>query len=222
LGTGGSVSGQTAAANVQRLQVPIALWHCPSRRDAKLYPVNSSISFVNTPILSGTVTKTARTDYAINGGEDFFGIGAGPDSLSQGDSGGYTFPNWLQSTGVCHVRSQMKLEMILDGTHCTYLLGEKYLSRDYYENGASLGDDQGPYISDERDSMRWGAINGSDLRPQHDTLGTDLTFSFGSAHFEVFHVAMADGSVRPISYNISAVTHRRLCNRKDGKVADLD
>lgn len=219
----GLTGAALTAANVRRLQAPLRIWHCPSRRDAKLYPIGNSISFVMTPFGAATITQSARTDYAINGGEEVVGIGPGPDSLAQGDSGGYAWPNWRISTGISHVRSRITIDMVMDGASNSYLVGEKYLGVRFYNDGSSLGDDQGPYMSDERDSMRWAAIGGSDLRPQQDGYVTDdLTWSFGSAHPGGWQVAMVDGSVRAISYQMSALTHRRLCNRNDGKVADPD
>jgi prepilin-type N-terminal cleavage/methylation domain-containing protein/prepilin-type processing-associated H-X9-DG protein len=218
----GTTGAAFLQANVNRLMTPLPIWHCPSRRRATLYPISSTISFVITPMLSGRLTQSARNDYAINGGENFVSIGAGPASLDQGDNGTYHFPDWTTATGICHTRSQLRMNMITDGTSNTYLVGEKYLSRDYYASGASLGDDQGPYISDERDSMRWAAIGGSYLAPKQDGRGDDLTFSFGSAHSGGMQMALADGSVRGIAYSITEVVHRRLCNRSDGQVVTLD
>lgn len=213
------------AANVRRLQTPMKVWHCPSRRDAKLYPIGVDIPFVRQPILCGRMTESARTDYAINGGEDFYSIGPGPATLAQGDSGQYGFPDWSRSTGIVHTRSRLRITDILDGTSNTYLVGEKYVSLQAAERGTSLGDDQGPYNSDERDSMRWAALSGNYLPPLRDQAGPDTqaqTFSFGSAHEAGFHMALADGSVRMIVFTISPQMHRRLCNRRDRQVVSLD
>lgn len=213
------------ASNVVRLQTPISLWNCPSRRQPKLYPIAVNIPFVEQPILSGRMTQSARTDYAINGGEEFYGIGYGPNTLAQGDNGQYRFPDWGRSTGIVHVRSRVRITDITDGTSNTYLVGEKYVSRQSAERGTSVGDDQGPYCSDERDNMRWAALGATTLLPLRDQPGSDTgnqTFSFGSAHDGGFHMALADGSVRMISYSVSAQTHRRLSNRRDGLVVALE
>jgi hypothetical protein len=223
---GSGMSGaDLEAANVQRLQTPLDVWHCPSRRPAQLYPMGVDIWFVKRPILCGTLTHSARTDYAINGGEEFISIGIGPSTLAQGDSGQYPFPNWRLSTGISHVRSRVRVADITDGTSNTYLVGEKYVSRESAALGTSVGDDQGPYCSDERDSMRWASIFGTYLPPQRDQEGPDTdaqTFTFGSAHPVGFQMALADGSVRVFAYTIAPEVHRHLCNRRDGHVVSPD
>jgi len=218
----GTSGAALLAANACRLQTPLEIWHCPSRRSAQLYPVPRDFFYVMTPRLCATLDFSARTDYAINGGEVLMGIGPGPSSLAEGDSGSYPFPDWTRASGIAHTRSRLRIGMITDGASNTYLVGEKYLSRDYYDNGLSHGDDQGPYVSDDRDNIRWGATRTGDLPPRRDERGPDLNFSFGSAHQEGFHAAFVDGSVRTITYGIAPVMHRRLCNRSDGQVVTLD
>jgi hypothetical protein len=151
---------------------------------------------------------------------EFFSIG--PATLADGDSGHYPFPNWRLSTGIAHVRSHIRISDITDGTSNTYLVGEKYVGLHVASTGASYGDDQGPYVSDERDSMRWGSIGGADLPPMQDKHGLDETFSFGSAHPSGFQMALADGSVRGFAYSISPQLHRHLCNRRDGQSISFD
>ena len=43
---------------------------------------------------------------------------------------------------------------------------------------------------------------------------------FGSAHSDVFHMAMCDGSVHPINYSIALPIHQHLGNRDDGYTID--
>ena len=47
------------------------------------------------------------------------------------------------------------MKKITDGTSHTYLVGKKYLTQNRYEDGNSLGDNQGPYVGDDRDSVRF-------------------------------------------------------------------
>ena len=241
--------------NVRRLTSPLPIWHCPSRRPVQLYPVKKHPAHIVQPTLSGALTQSARTDYAINGGDTFYSIGPGPASLAKGDSGKYPFPDWGQSNGISHVRSRVTFSHITDGASNTYLIGEKYLSTDAYYTGTAPGDDQGPYVSNDRDSMRWGSLpppqsgsalipetvgpqpqksripNGpifsaapatSNLPPQQDQAGPDYPYSFGSTHEPGMNMAMADGSVRFISYSLPAAMHLLLCNRRDGQTVTLD
>jgi type II secretory pathway pseudopilin PulG len=215
-------------SNVQRLTVAQPIWYCPTRRRALLYPVGSNISFCLLPVLSGQVTQTGRCDYAANGGEIFYGFGPGP-SQSQAQAAlvdPTSYPNWpnalVNSTGITAARSEFSDSMVTDGLSNTYMVGEKGIEPNYYLTGQSLGDDQGPLLSDERDAVRWAQVNGKYLAPQIDYLdNTDyISFAFGSAHIGIFNMAMCDGQVRSISYSISELTHRHLCNRCDGQTVD--
>ena len=58
-------------------------------------------------------------------------------------------------------------------------------------------------------------------QPLQDTLGVENRTAFGSAHSGAFNMAMCDGSVHTISYDIDYKTHRWLSNRHDGNVASL-
>jgi prepilin-type processing-associated H-X9-DG protein len=62
-----------------------------------------------------------------------------------------------------------------------------------------------------------------DYQPRQDFIGSDNPniFAFGSAHPASLNMAMCDGSVHSISYEIDRDTHRYLANRMDGQVANL-
>ena len=222
-----STSQAVLNSNVQRFQVAQPIWYCPTRRRALVYPVGSNINFCLLPVLSGKITMTGRCDYAANGGEIFTGFGPGPTDPSQvsaalKDATTYPFPNWSASTGITFTRSEFSDSMVTDGLSNTYMVGEKGIEPNEYLTGQSLGDDQGPLMSDERDAVRWAQVNGKYLAPQIDYLdNTDyISFAFGSAHIGMFNMAMCDGSVRSINYSISELTHRHLCNRCDGQTVD--
>jgi prepilin-type N-terminal cleavage/methylation domain-containing protein/prepilin-type processing-associated H-X9-DG protein len=159
LGTGAS-GAALDQANVVRLGTPLPIWHCSSRRPAQTYPIHNNLWYIVQPHLSGPLSQTARTDYAINGGDVFIPILNGPKTLEAGDSGKHRFPHWGRSNGISHVRSRVTFNHITDGASCTYLIGEKYLSTDYYFSGTAPGDHQGPYVSNDRDSIRWGSLPG--------------------------------------------------------------
>jgi type II secretory pathway pseudopilin PulG len=202
---------QQLATNAQLHATPIGLYHCPSRREARPYPVVVAIDFVKKPFICGPVEFGARNDYAANGGERL-GIGfvAGPTSFEDGDRG-YDWGETTQATGIIANRSEYQIRHISDGTTKTYMIGEKYLSPDEYSKGTSLGDDQSVYSGDERDVVRFTA----GLVPFQDRPGILDTWNFGSPHSSGFHMAMCDGSIHTISYDILADTHRLLSNRSD-------
>jgi prepilin-type N-terminal cleavage/methylation domain-containing protein len=207
-------------ANRQRLQTPLAIMHCPSRRRAVNYPVGVNIWYVKKPILSNEITVGARCDYAANGGEVWSSFGPGPSNLAAGDNGSYSFPSPANSTGIVFTRSEFSIDDIPDGTSNTYMIGEKFVNPDHAMTGQSYGDDQGPYVSDERDAVRYAALSGGYQPPLQDRPGLDYTWNFGAPHPAGFQMVLCDGSVRSISYSISEIVHRRLCNRKDRQAID--
>ena len=54
-----------------------------------------------------------------------------------------------------YVGSLIKMADVTDGTSNTYLLGEKYLSPDYYANGLDYGDNEDALMGDNEDIWRW-------------------------------------------------------------------
>jgi prepilin-type processing-associated H-X9-DG protein len=216
LGSGGN-GDQIQAANRTRIETPLAVWNCPSRRASIAYPMYPALcDWVYYPLPYTTkaakLTVAARTDYAANGGQSFISFDLGPTSLDIGDSGTYPFPIAKYATGVTFVRSEITMADIRDGTSNTYMVGEKSISPDLYETGRSNGDDQSIYIADDKDTVRW-ASNGS---PHQDQSGNDDVLGFGSAHANSCNMTFCDGSVRSISYTVSQEIHNCLCNRADG------
>jgi hypothetical protein len=202
--------------NKSLMQTPLAVLCCPTCRSPATYPVTSGISFVKTPLLSASLDVNSRTDYAGNMGEYWASFGPGPSSLPYSPSS-YGFPLPSTSTGVIFAHNQFKATDIIDGTSKTYLAAEKYLNPDNYKIDTDLGDDQGPFIADERDSMRCTDCGGY-FPPSRHRSGMDNDWGFGSAHPSTFNAVMCDGSVHGISYDISENNQRRLCNRKDKQV----
>jgi prepilin-type processing-associated H-X9-DG protein len=177
------------------------------------------------PILSGTLKNGARADYAGNGGEIQTPLGSPyfnqPTTLPVPAAFNWGNPDSIWS-GIFLAHRQIKITDIVDGTSKTYLAGEKYVMPDCYANGTDIGDDQGPYTADDRDTIRWasfGLNSGDYLAPMRDRSGFDNQgFRYGSAHSSSFNVALCDGSVHSIGYDISEAVHRQLCNRKDKTV----
>ena len=147
--------------------------------------------------------------------------------------GGPTVSKFGQS-GVIHYRSEIKFSNINDGSAKTYLIGEKFMSPYYYESLAPAGpafyaDNQGAWCGFEWDNHRiaWNPAStylAEDFQPRQDFPGTDNpTFlAFGSAHPGSMNMAMCDGSVQSISYDIDRDTHRYLAYRLDDRSVTLE
>jgi prepilin-type N-terminal cleavage/methylation domain-containing protein len=213
--------GQNKTLGKVRAQTPVALFHCPSRRDAIPYPyVHGSPYFnINRPSLVG------RSDYAACGGDMFVDTcWEGPPTLQAGDAmsedaWGQHPGNWKTATGVIYLRSMTRFAHIRDGASSTYLLGERYLNPDFYDNGELCANDQGWDLGYDYDVNRWTYAKPlQDTPGYNDNSGCDTIF--GSAHWGKFHMAFCDGSVHDIIYTIDLTVHRRLGNRQDGQAVD--
>ena len=237
-------------------QTPVTAFNCPTRRAAKLYTfVGAGPSYIT----SGTTT-VIKGDYAANAGDsqqtagNGFSVQMWPtngltyaqiDSQQAWDNPSCTPTTTRQGTGpgpycqsgVIGHHSEVKLGQISDGTSNTYLLGEKYLFPNYYENtpnpaaGGSYGDNQSTYSGFEWDNERRayqplvdGAGNTSDTQPSQDTPGLDSNkslYAFGSAHTGGCNMGMCDGSVQYLGYDIDPTTHRQIAVRNDGEAPPL-
>ena len=213
LGSGGDRAARSAAS-AQRLSTPIPMFFCPSRREAKLYPAVASHS--QRPRDTDPVREVARNDYAANSGDTFGDFTLGPSSLEAGES--FQWPNMSRLTGLVHLRSQIRIGQVADGTSKTYFVGEKYLNPDHYATGLAPGDNESVYSGAGQDLNRWTAPG---LRPLQDKPGLGASKRFGSAHASGLNMMFCDGSVRHMPYNITGETHRRLGNRDDGETPDF-
>jgi prepilin-type N-terminal cleavage/methylation domain-containing protein/prepilin-type processing-associated H-X9-DG protein len=185
----------TPAGAVQMIGTTIKTLNCPSRRNGGPYPTNR----VYNNFGGITSLNAARTDYAAcsgdQSGDEIYG---GPDTMAQGDSGGYGWPSTANFTGVIFQRSTIPMPTITRGTSNTFLLGEKYLNPDNYSTGADGGDNENMYCGFDNDLSRT-----TDYLPQNDTRGYGNTFIFGSRHWTGVNMAYCDGSVQFISFTIN-------------------
>ena len=221
LGAGEELAAKMAF-NKQRITTPLPIFYCPSRRDVRIYPVDS-FWWNRRPHFTDPLTEVARTDYASNGGDAVSGLfgngwGDGPASFEQGDSDSYRWPRLSRHTGITANRSEIGMHKVVDGASKTYLVGEKYLNPDNYLTGRDWGDNHNLFSGDDMEIVRFGGLAASIRR---DRAGLVAYFGFGSAHATGSHMGMCDGSVRQISYNISLEVHRRLANRHDELAVDL-
>jgi prepilin-type N-terminal cleavage/methylation domain-containing protein len=239
----GQPAAQKLTANKTRLETSLPVWICPTRRQAVPYPMNSSIDFVRTPYGSATLAKISKCDYSFNAGS-YRGVvfGPGPDLGSstnpwQNGDNGVGFQNLNASVmknlnGIILSHYTYKLKQITDGTSSTYLVGEKSVNPKFYIDTefASYGDDQGPFVADERDSARYTSTSDTPI-PDSEAVNDgktingdyfDITWRFGSAHSGGFLMAFCDGSVHSVSFTIDKTVHANLGARNDGAVIPKD
>jgi prepilin-type processing-associated H-X9-DG protein len=240
-------------------QTPITIFHCPSRRPAKLYSIRDSggattwVATMKAQTWIKNLPALVKGDYAANTGDSLASAGneicgilfatpAASDypalkatTWTDTDKKGTALsPNQYYQTGVIYYRSEVAGKKITDGTSKTYLIGEKFLSPSRYEepityNPVSQGDNQGAYVGFEWDNQRraWNpnaCLNDQSFyQPQQDRDGVDQPnrFAFGSAHAGSMNMAMCDGSVQSIGYDIEPLAHRYLANRLDGEAVNL-
>jgi hypothetical protein len=186
----------------------------------------------------------AKTDYAASFGDvPYFESDIGPTTLA----GAETY-RWLHSgpafvliaknnfksqsptghSGVIYQRSEIKFSQITDGTTYTYLLGEKNLNPDHYEDCLVGNDDQSMYNGHDRDNLRsslvWrvGFENVGQPRwpPRPDTPGLEHTWGFGGPHPGGWVALFCDGSVQFLPYDMDYFIHQNFGNRLDGNVID--
>jgi prepilin-type processing-associated H-X9-DG protein len=260
----GTTLGSPAWQNAltQLVTTPVDVFNCPSRRPAKAYPTDWGSLAPEINFLKTTATQVAKGDYAANGGdsamnatENAFGFQITAPTSYANAASSLVFLNRFANTtdeflsgsrnraymtGVIYLRSEVKPAKVTDGTSKTYLIGEKFLSPNGYEDQKALdarsqyGDNKSLYAGFEEDNQRLahnadlgtggGSTDTNDpayFQPSQDV--NDVVFpnivAYGSAHSGGLNMAMCDGSVQTISYDIDARVHRWQANRMDGQVA---
>jgi prepilin-type N-terminal cleavage/methylation domain-containing protein len=233
------------AAIGQMVATHIAVFYCPSRRAAKSYPwTNQNNRNFEPPPMAG------KSDYAGNMGGDFAAFGMttdeGPASLAEAATYAWRcsgsgldlyrrrFPAFKDMTGVIFQRSEVKIRQITDGATYTYLLGEKNLDPNHYEDCVTSNDDQSMYNGYDRDNLR-GADNwlptalnqGNPGRPAvPDTPGSQLTaiydWNFGGPHPGGWIALFCDGSVHFLTYDMDPLLHQNFATRNDGRVTSFE
>jgi prepilin-type N-terminal cleavage/methylation domain-containing protein/prepilin-type processing-associated H-X9-DG protein len=193
----------------QRVETAVGLFYCPSRRAARPYPF-----FFAYPANATRVTMTGKCDYAANVGDSALAgeTESGPITIQAAEQITTPFPWRTGFTGITFQRSEVKLASVTDGASSTYMLGERHLNRDHYTDGRG-DDDDGLCVGFDNDTCR-----GTFRQPRPDTPGLEWR-SFGGIHPGAFHMAMCDGSVQAVSFDIDVTIHKNLGNRADGLVA---
>ncbi len=253
---GSGISASSAAqlaqkrrVNSQRLQMALPAFNCPSRRESRPYG-GWCCNAVNSD--GGSLSGTARTDYAANFGDASHCAGTStvtgkacpcivfPQATSPPTTRAVTlgtFTSWPDTslvTGIVFVRSEVKVGQVTDGTSHTYAAGEKYMNPDFYQpdgDGGSAssdaGDDWSMYAGQQDDVVRtthYQPLAAFETAPEQDRPGYNnrTNWRFGSTHPGGFHMVMCDGSVQSLNYSIDPEVHRRQGNREDGEVVSRD
>jgi prepilin-type processing-associated H-X9-DG protein len=215
---------QTAAVKRQMANVltrtPLAMLNCPSRRASIVYPKPCDGTYVGINADNNTASGNvaARGDYAMNSGSQAFNeYWPGPPSLDAGDSPSFGWHDVKACSGVSFERSEVQMAHVLDGASNTLLLGEKYLSPDYYFTGSCGADNESMYMGFDNDIYR---VTNASHRPLADRPGYNSTMAFGGPHLPGCQFAFCDGSVRLLRYGIDGTTYANLGHRKDGAAID--
>jgi hypothetical protein len=164
-----------------------------------------------------------RSDYAANGGTQQIYWHNGP-LPSDAYAGNGFLPLEVTSLidGIGYQRSQVSAADVTDGASCTYMLGEKYHDPNNYTTGLDAGDDSCIFAADDFDRFCWAFADIKTPKPctnppMKDRRGFTDYQRWGSAHNDIFNVAMCDGSIHPISYTIDPNVHRDLASRNDSR-----
>lgn len=213
-----------------RLQTPVSIYQCASRRSAESFMIDPDCASCSRPIgLSGTISALARGDYAINMGDgqpDFSQLISwpldywGPADLAEAQqmTRRRRWPAPPEDfTGVSYLRTSIRISQISDGLSTTILIGEKYVDSLHYSSGKDWGDNEGLYSGFNNDNHRSTHSHWPYMR---DKQGVISPGSFGSAH-AAGNFVLCDGSVRTLSYTVDQATFSHLGNRRDGNAVEF-
>ena len=185
-------------------RTPVPGYYCPSRRRAALYGSPAA----------------ARVDYAGSIGDRH------NERHLYADSGAWPPPhNGVVVVRVCD--PPVDFAAIRDGSSNTLMLGEKQTNPDYF--GQSGGDNE-PYPSSgvggnpvaDTDVLRNSMEPPASDSDHPDEPPVFWSGRFGSSHPGAFNGALADGSVRSLSYSIDPEMFRRITVRNSGLPVTID
>ena len=215
----------------RRIQTPVPIYNCPSRRGGELQQFDPSCPSCPQPIgTSAVLAGTARSDYAANAGDGAPNMAAlitwplnfdGPADLAAANT--LTRNNaWPQApsdwTGVSWLRRGVRLAELTDGTSNMFLFGEKYVMRGAYSSGTDWGDNEPLYGGFNNDNHRSTHPHWPLMQDRRELISIG---SFGSAHSSGVNFVLADGSVHQIAYSIDVQVYRNLGNRRDGQSVEV-
>ena len=243
----GATGAARDAATRQRIERPFEGMNCPSRRNTNLYAYKSTgLTFS----YCEQFDVCSKTDYAACAGDmiqpEAFNAPAPNTPYDQAvkntdwdgsDGSGYG-NNWRSAfnvkyglasepgvaTGVVFGHSEIPFRQVEDGLTNTYMVGEKYVSTDNYDDGLDEGDNEPGFAGNNADTLRTTShvreLNrllelGPDQPGSSQNIGERI---FGSAHATGFNMAMCDASVSFVNFDIDPEIHRARGHRSDGVV----
>lgn len=183
-------------------QTAIKTYYCPARRNALTYG-------------SG---RTARSDYAGNGGRNMNGEGAEGMLRRQ-----WKFlPTFTAKPAGAPIEQKLAMTGVVDGLSNTVMVAEKQCHPSVL--GASGGDNESWNNSGwDQDHVRFGeSVPEPDSKHPTAVSATFWSVRFGGSHSGVFVAAMGDGSVRNLRYTVDSANWMRLCLVNDGEVVNAD
>jgi prepilin-type N-terminal cleavage/methylation domain-containing protein len=241
------ITAQQKKAALELQTRPVTVFHCPTRPTAQVIPFTIQQPLW-TPKNSDRLTFIVCGDYAASAGDNSAGLDFQKEGQNTPDDPnddrwfdvstmlkwilpplkGYygtltSIDNWppLDSqSGVNFTGSQIKISHLTDGSTSTYMVGEKYLDPEAYDDNSANGGHNHSYFQGfDWDTHRWAT---DEWPPVPDTPGFDRYEMFGSAHPGVWQIVFCDGSVQALSFDIDLTVHRRLANRSDGQALPAD
>jgi prepilin-type N-terminal cleavage/methylation domain-containing protein len=238
----GATGAARDAATRQRVEAPFEGMNCPSRRTTNVYAYTSTaIAFSYTEPFA----RCSKTDYAANAGDMINVEGSGYPAANTPYDQALRNTNWSvygsnwrsaygfkysvaapqgEATGVVFGRSEINFRHVEDGLSNTYMVGEKYMSTDNYDDGLDYGDNEPAFAGNNADTLRTTAhvkeLNrplqlGPDKPGDSNEIGERM---FGSAHSGGFNMTRCDSSVAFIQFDIDPEVHRAAGHRSDGFV----
>ena len=217
IATGLSDSAKRAALMAQKT-TPIPLFYCPSRRSAATSYGPEGTYNSDSP----ANRLVAKTDYAASGGTtwSFFAGPSYPDCLARYPAcswGPWSNEHLGGFNGASIPRVGVKIAQIRDGLGQTLMLGEKFLRPDFYATHTvdTCSDNNSLFLGYDWDTQRWTCPS-PDCRPSHDSQANDgCSLRFGGPHPAGVNVAMCDGAVRTVAFDVEMAVWTRLGSRAD-------
>jgi prepilin-type N-terminal cleavage/methylation domain-containing protein/prepilin-type processing-associated H-X9-DG protein len=222
----------------QRVESPFEGMTCPSRRSANVYPLKPVIPAYR---YCSALEVSSRTDYAANGGsvkttqttdgpdengEALLSIIAPEIELTQAPFGEPS----SQWDGIVFYRSEINLRQVEDGTSNTYMVGEKWMFAENYQTGQDTGDGEPAFAGNNDDTIRvtnreWPFGPDTQYTRESSSNPNSNPFerrAFGSAHNSGFNMALCDGSVDLVSFDVDPYVHEYRGSRNDSDVPHTD